>query len=98
MVSENLDAARAAILSAKAWRSTAHGAAAGVSSASMLSRMRVVSALKQSRGAHAWNSFDADHSIERRVCDYIAGMTDPYAERIYHRLFTPGMGSSRDEL
>ena len=35
---------------------------------------------------------------ERRVCDYIAGMTDPYANRIYHRLFTPGMGSSRDEL
>ena len=35
---------------------------------------------------------------ERRVCDYIAGMTDLYANRIYHRLFTPGMGSSRDEL
>jgi len=28
----------------------------------------------------------------------IADMTDPCAERIYHRLFTPGMGSSSDEL
>jgi dGTPase len=35
---------------------------------------------------------------ERRVCDYIAGMTDPYAEKIYRRLFVPGFGSSRDEL
>jgi dGTPase len=48
--------------------------------------------------AHAWSSFDENDSIERRVCDYIAGMTDPYAERIYHRLFTPGARSSRDEL
>lgn len=37
-------------------------------------------------------------STERKVCDYIAGMTDPYASKIYHRLFTPGEGSSHDEL
>lgn len=48
--------------------------------------------------AHAWAAFDPDDTVKRRVCDYIAGMTDPYAERIYHRLFTPRMGSSRDEL
>jgi dGTPase len=46
----------------------------------------------------AWESLDGNDSVHRRVCDYIAGMTDPYAERIYHRLFTPGVGSSRDEL
>jgi dGTPase len=46
----------------------------------------------------AWESLDGGDSVHRRVCDYIAGMTDPYAERIYHRLFTPGVGSSRDEL
>lgn len=46
----------------------------------------------------AWESLSAADSKERRVCDYIAGMTDPYAERIYHRLFTPGIGSSHDEL
>jgi dGTPase len=46
----------------------------------------------------AWDAFDTGDTVERRVCDYIAGMTDTYAERIYHRLFTPGIGSSRDEL
>lgn len=37
-------------------------------------------------------------NMRRCVCDYIAGMTDPYAEKIYRRLFVPGFGSSRDEL
>jgi dGTPase len=46
----------------------------------------------------AWNSLDPDDNSERRVCDYVAGMTDQYAERVYHRLFTPGFGSSGDEL
>lgn len=46
----------------------------------------------------AWESLDSYDSIHRRVCDYIAGMTDPYAERIYKRLFIPGVGSSHDEL
>jgi dGTPase len=40
----------------------------------------------------------ASDSKERKVCDYIAGMTDSYANKIYHRLFTPGQGSSHDEL
>lgn len=47
---------------------------------------------------NAWESLDPSDSTERRVCDYLAGMTDSYAERIYQRLFTPGFGSSRDEL
>ncbi|NQW10391.1 MAG: dGTPase [Alphaproteobacteria bacterium] len=35
---------------------------------------------------------------ERRVCDFIAGMTDAYAERLYRRLFEPGYGTTTDEL
>lgn len=46
----------------------------------------------------AWNSLNEDDHINRRVCDYIAGMTDSYAEKIYGRLFIPGSGTSRDEL
>jgi dGTPase len=46
----------------------------------------------------AWDSLDDADTAARRVCDYIAGMTDPYAEKIYRRLFVPGFGSSRDEL
>jgi dGTPase len=46
----------------------------------------------------SWKDLDSSDTKERRVCDYVAGMTDPYAERIYHRLFTPGIGSSHDEL
>ena len=44
------------------------------------------------------NAGDGNDSVERRVCDYIAGMTDSYAEKIYGRLFVPGQGSSHDEL
>lgn len=46
----------------------------------------------------AWASLGEEDPLARRVCDYIAGMTDPYAEKIYRRLFVPGFGSSRDEL
>ena len=46
----------------------------------------------------SWNDGCEDSSVERRVCDYIAGMTDGYAEKLYKRLFQPGFGSSRDEL
>ncbi|HZH28631.1 MAG TPA: anti-phage deoxyguanosine triphosphatase [Azospirillaceae bacterium] len=45
-----------------------------------------------------WTFLNPGDSRERRVCDYIAGMTDPFAERIYKRLFIPGTGSSHDEL
>lgn len=37
-------------------------------------------------------------ATERIVCDYVAGMTDSYAEMVYHRFFTPGFGSSGDEI
>ncbi len=45
-----------------------------------------------------WESFNSEDAVSRRVCDYIAGMTDSYAEKIYRRLFIPGEGSSHDEL
>lgn len=35
---------------------------------------------------------------QRVVCDYVAGMTDSYAEMVYHRFFTPGFGNSGDEI
>lgn len=46
----------------------------------------------------SWQDGCIESSKERRVCDYIAGMTDSYAERLYKRLFSPGFGSSGDEL
>ena len=33
--------------------------------------------------------YPEDEPLERRVCDYIAGMTDRYALREYERLFDP---------
>ena len=46
----------------------------------------------------SWEDGCLDSTKERRVCDYIAGMTDAYAEKTYKRLFQPGFGSSGDEL
>jgi dGTPase len=46
----------------------------------------------------AWADGDATADDKRRVCDFIAGMTDQYAERTYKRLYIPGWGSSSDEL
>jgi dGTPase len=43
---------------------------------------------------------EADDDAERArvACDYIAGMTDSYAEMLYQRLFSPGNGSIFDAL
>lgn len=38
------------------------------------------------------------NNVERIVCDYIAGMTDVYATRIYKRIFMPDSGSVFDRL
>jgi dGTPase len=46
----------------------------------------------------AWDDTDPTACLMRRVCDYVAGMTDGYAEKVYSRLFVPGYGSSSDEL
>ncbi len=58
----------------------------------------IVKAPKELIPRRTWESFDNDDTVSRRVCDYIAGMTDNYAEKIYRRLFVPGEGSSHDEL
>lgn len=34
----------------------------------------------------------------RYICDYIAGTTDDYATRLYHKIFTPSSGSIFDRL
>ena len=36
--------------------------------------------------------------VARAICDFVAGMTNPYAEKYHRRLFEPGFGSSTDEL
>jgi dGTPase len=46
----------------------------------------------------SWGDREDGASIMRAVCDYVAGMTDAYAEKVYRRLFVPGFGSSGDEL
>ena len=45
-----------------------------------------------------WEGLDPGDSVRRRICDYVAGMTDAYAERVWRRLFEPGYGNSTDEL
>ena len=64
---------------------------------------RVVSAIYRELSASPkqlippWNERVASDD-PRAVCDYVAGMTDGYAEKVYRRLFVPGVGSSSDEL
>jgi dGTPase len=41
---------------------------------------------------------DRDEKNVRSRCNYIAGMTDHFADSIYQRLFLPGFGNSRDEM
>jgi dGTPase len=47
-----------------------------------------------------WSKLDASKQrvVARAICDYIAGMTNPFAEKYHRRLFEPGFGSSTDEL
>ena len=40
----------------------------------------------------------SEQEEKRIICDYIAGMTDQYANRFYQRLFLPGHGSVFDRL
>lgn len=52
----------------------------------------------RTRLTHSIEVAQIGDTVYRRVCDYIAVMTDPYAERIYKRLFITDVGSSHDEL
>ena len=45
-----------------------------------------------------WRDSDGEAARDRVVCDYVGGMTDSYAERMYQRLFLPGFGSIFDRL
>ncbi len=39
-----------------------------------------------------------EQNKKRVICDYIAGMTDIYSAKLYHRMFSPNMGSIFDRL
>lgn len=45
-----------------------------------------------------YNQYEKAANKNRVICDYISGMTDAYASRLYHKLFTPNMGSVFDRL
>ncbi|WP_457662125.1 hypothetical protein [Sinorhizobium medicae] len=54
---------------------------------------------KNSTNLHWKDLDDPDaRTVARAICDFIAGMTNPYAEKYHRRLFEPGFGSSTDEL
>lgn len=43
-------------------------------------------------------AFHASENKPRVICDYIASMTDVYATRLYHRMFSPDIGSVFDKI
>ena len=48
--------------------------------------------------ARRWREADSPAAGLRVVCDYIAGMTDEYATRMYERLFMPRQGTVFERL
>ncbi|MFP1754887.1 anti-phage deoxyguanosine triphosphatase [Lonsdalea quercina] len=44
------------------------------------------------------NVYKNAENKNRVLCDYISGMTDSYATKLYHKLFTPDIGSIFDRL
>ena len=45
-----------------------------------------------------WKAAKSELEQKRIICDFIAGITDQYANRFYERLFLPGHGSVFDRL
>lgn len=45
-----------------------------------------------------YNKQDTETDKKRVICDYISGMSDAYAGKIYSRLFIPGSGTAFDLL
>lgn len=45
-----------------------------------------------------YEQYQKSENKKRVICDYISGMTDAYAARLYHKIFTPNMGSVFDRL
>ena len=68
----------------------------GIGVANILKRLHE----DKAKGEGAWRELkEADQRlVARAICDFIAGMTNPYAEKYHRRLFEPGFGSSTDEL
>ncbi len=45
-----------------------------------------------------YERYKAQNNSLRVISDYIAGTTDDYATRLYHKIFTPSSGSIFDRL
>lgn len=45
-----------------------------------------------------YNNYLKEGNNLRIICDYLAGTTDDYATRLYHKIFTPSSGSIFDRL
>jgi dGTPase len=45
-----------------------------------------------------YDDFLAHDKDVRVICDYVAGTTDDYATKVYHKIFTPSSGSIFDRL
>ena len=45
-----------------------------------------------------YENANTDSEKNRVICDYLAGTTDDYATKIYHKIFTPSSGSIFDKL
>lgn len=39
-----------------------------------------------------------EREARRVICDFVAGMTDDYATRLYDKIFSPGKGSIFDRM
>ncbi|MBU8871060.1 MAG: deoxyguanosinetriphosphate triphosphohydrolase family protein [Gemmatimonadales bacterium] len=48
--------------------------------------------------ATTYERFKDSNRPERVICDYLAGMTDSYATKVYHKIFSPSVGSVFDRL
>lgn len=60
----------------------------------------IIRAIGSEKHEGSWPELDDQKRrlVARSICDFIAGMTNPYAEKYHRRLFEPGFGSSTDEL
>jgi len=48
--------------------------------------------------ASTYQEYSKSQNPKRVICDYISGMTDIYATKLYHKLFSPDMGSIFDRM
>lgn len=48
--------------------------------------------------ASTYSKYQEAPNKKRVICDYISGMTDSYATKLYHKLFSPNMGSIFDRM